>query len=406
MPSSELLAKYADVAIRIGVALEVGDRLLITSSVEAVELTRALVEQAYDAGASNVDVLWNDDAISRARFERGGQAASEVVSSASRFRLAALEAGDRFLYVSATDPDALAGIDPHLIATFQKTNSAALEPLKKVQGSLTRPWSVIAAPTDRWAKTVFPELTSDDAVEALWAAIFRACRVDQDDPVAAWRSHVADLNARSVHLTARGYSALRYEAPGTDLTLNLPGGALWKGGSAGSKFVPNLPTEEVFTAPHRLEGEGRVTATKPLSLFGNLIEDFSFEVSGGKIVEATAGRGQDVLDQLLATDDGSVRFGETAMVPMSSAVAAEGLIWNNTLYDENDGCHIAIGQAYSISVEGGTEMNPDEQLAAGLNASTTHVDFVVGSPQLNVFGVRDDGVEEPIITAGEWGFSV
>ncbi|NNF65708.1 MAG: aminopeptidase [Acidimicrobiia bacterium] len=406
MPSSESMAKYADVAIQIGIGLEEGDRLLITSCVEAVELTRILVEQAYDAGASNVDVLWNDDAISRARFERGGEAASEVVSSTSRFRLAALEAGDRFLYVSATDPDALAGIDPQLIATFQKTNSTALEPLQKAQGSLERPWSVIAAPTERWAKTVFPGLTPGVAIESLWGAIFRACRVDHDDPVAAWRTHVADLNARSAHLTSRGYSALRYEAPGTDLRLDLPDRAVWKGGSAGGSFVPNLPTEEVFTAPHRLQGEGRVTATKPLSLFGNLIEGFAFEVRGGKIVEATARRGQDVLDQLLATDDGSVRFGETAMVPMSSAVAAEDLIWNNTLYDENDGCHIAIGRAYPISVEGGTEMTPDEQLAAGLNASTTHVDFVVGSPKLNVFGVLDDGSEEPIITAGEWGFAV
>lgn len=404
MPSSELLAKYADVAIRIGIGLTPGDRLLINSSVDAVEFTRTLVEQAYEAGAVNVDVLWSDDAVSRARFERGSVAASEVVSSGSHAKLGALEAGDKMLYVYANDPDAMAGIDPALLATFQKVNTAALEPLYRAQGSLERAWSVVAAPNRAWAQSVFPDETPDDAVESLWSAIFRACRADQPDPVAAWRTHVADLNGRSTYLTGRGYVGLRYEAPGTDLRLGLPAGARWVGGSDNGPFVPNIPTEEVFAAPHRLVGEGHVTATKPLSLFGNLIEDFSFEVSKGRIVKGTAGSGQDVLDQLLATDEGSVRFGETAMVPMSSAVAAEGLIWNNTLYDENDGCHIAVGRAYPISVEGGTAMSPDELEAAGLNQSTTHVDFVVGSPELNVYGVLANGAEEPIITNGEWGF--
>lgn len=406
MPSSDLLAKYADVAIRIGIGLAPGDRLLINSSVDAVELTRILVEQAYEAGAVSVDVLWNDDAVSRARYERGPSAASEVVSSTSLARLSAFEAGDKMLYVYANNPDALAGVDPASIAAFQKVNTAALEPLYRAQGTLERAWSVVAAPNPAWARIVFPEEAPDAAVELLWSAIFRACRADQPDPVGAWQAHIADLNARSSYLTGRSYSGLRYEAPGTDLRLGLPDGARWVGGSDNGPFVPNIPTEEVFAAPHRLVGEGHVTATKPLSLFGNLIEDFSFEVSEGQIVKGTAGSGQDVLDQLLATDEGSVRFGETAMVPMSSAVAAEGLIWNNTLYDENDGCHIAVGRAYAISVDGGTAMSPDELEAAGLNQSTTHVDFVVGSPQLNVYGVLPTGAEEPIITNGEWGFEV
>lgn len=177
------------------------------------------------------------------------------------------------------------------------------------------------------------------------------------------------------------------------------------GGNGGSSFVPNLPTEEVFAAPHRLIGEGTVTASKPLSLFGHLVEGFSFEVSGGQIVDFKADRGRDVLAELVATDEGSVRFGEVAMVPMSSAVAAEGLIWNNTLYDENDGCHIAVGRSYPICIEGGTEMSPEQLEASGMNISSTHVDFVVGSPDLNVFGITQKGSEEPIILGGEWGFS-
>lgn len=405
MPSAEVLSKYADVAIHVGLGLKPADRLLINSSIDALEFTRILVDRAYGAGAVNVDVLWNDDGVSRARFEHGSEEAGEVVTSASLARLAALEAGDLMLYVSANDPDAMAGIDAGHVARFQQINAEALEPLYRAQGTLSRPWCIVAAPSAAWARTVFPDASEHDAVEQLWGAIIRACRADREDPVAEWRTHVADLNARSAYLTERGYIGLRYEAPGTDLQLGLPDGARWMGGSAGGTFVPNLPTEEVFAAPHRLHGEGVVTATKPLSLYGNLIDGFSFEVSAGRIVKATAERGQEVLDRLLATDDGSVRFGETAMVPVSSAVAAENLIWNNTLYDENDGCHIAIGRSYPISLEDGTSMSSDQLEAAGLNQSSNHVDFVVGSSELNVYGRLPDGSEEPIISAGEWGFT-
>jgi len=404
MPNSQLLSKYADIAIQVGIALEPGDRLLVQSSLDAAEFTRMIVERAYAAGASNVDVFWNDDAVSRARFEHGTEAASEAISSLSHARLAAHEAGDKRLVVFANDPNAMAGIDPARLADFQKVNTQAMEPVVRAMSSLQRAWSIVAAPTEAWAKLVFPDLAANEAIEAMWQAIFRACRADQDDPVAAWRSHVAELSARAAHLTSRGYTALRYEGPGTDLRLGLPSETRWAGGNSESDFVPNIPTEEVFCGPDRMVGEGTVTATKPLSLYGNLIDGFSFELSDGKIVSATAEKGQGVLDQLLATDDGSVRFGECAMVPMSSAVAAEGLIWNNTLYDENDGCHIAIGRAYPINIEGGTTMSPDELESAGLNQSTTHVDFVVGSPDLNVYGVRADGTEEPIISGGEWGF--
>ena len=405
MPSSDLLSKYAEVAVRVGVGLEPGQRLLIRSSVEVVEFTRHLVDAAYLAGASNVDVMWSDDHISRSRFEHGPPEAADVVTTGSRAAMAAFEAGDQFLYVSANDPDALAGIDPALVAGFQRTNQAAVEPLTRAQGSLQRQWSVVAAPNPAWATSVFGDADENEAIERLWSSIFRACRVDQDDPVAAWQAHVADLDARSRYLTSRAYTSLRYEGPGTDLTLGLPDETIWIGGNGGGSFVPNIPTEEVFCGPHRMKGDGVVTATKPLSLFGNLVEDFSFRVEDGRIVEASAAKGQGVLDQLLATDEGSVRFGECAMVPMSSAVAAERLVWNNTLYDENDGCHIAVGRAYPINIEGGPEKSVDELTEAGLNMSTTHVDFVVGSAELNVFGLTADGTEEPIISNGEWGFT-
>ena len=239
MPSSELLSRYAEVAVRVGVGLETGQRLLISSSVEVVELTRHLVEAAYRAGASNVDVMWGDDRISRARFEHGPTEAAEVVTTGTRAAMAAFEAGDQFLYVAANDPNALAGIDPARIAGFQRINQTVLEPLNRARGSLQRQWSVVGAPNPAWATSVFPDVAEAEAIELLWSAIFRACRIDQDDPVSAWHGHVADLNARSRHLTSRSYTSLRYRGPGTDLTLGLPDEPIWIGGSAGGSFVPN-----------------------------------------------------------------------------------------------------------------------------------------------------------------------
>ena len=408
MPADELLDKYADVAVRIGVGLQAGDRLLVRSSTEAVELTRRVVDKAYAAGAVNVDVLWSDDQVSRSRYATGTVEASQVVSTVNAAALQGFEMGDLFLTIVASDPDAMAGVDVGRISNFQRVNTEHVSPLVTAMSSLARNWSIVAAPTPAWASKVFPDVEADEAVELLWSAIFRATRMDADDPVAAWEEHLAGLEARKDALNAKGFTALQYRGPGTDLRLGLPDGARWEGGSVatpeGRPFLPNIPTEEVFTSPHRMVADGQVTASKPLSLFGNLVDGFSFEVRDGEVVSAHAERGQDVLDQLLATDEGSNRFGEAAMVPMSSAVASEALVWNNTLYDENDGCHIAIGRAYPICLEGADAMSPKEQVDAGLNMSSTHVDFVVGSPELDVVGITADGVEHPIITGGEWGF--
>jgi aminopeptidase len=276
-------------------------------------------------------------------------------------------------------------------------------------GALEIPWCVIGAPVPAWNSTVFPEDDPEEAAENMWSAIFRACRIDQEDPVQAWNDHLEDLNERREYLTSRRYSGLRYEGPGTDLTMGLPDQVKWEGGGGrtpgGKRFVPNLPTEEVFTSPHRLEAEGRIAAVKPLSYFGDLIDGFWFEVANGEVVASGADRGENVLNRILGTDEGSARFGEAAMVPQSGAVAAEHLVWNNALFDENDACHIALGQSYAMCVEGATAMDVDERVEAGLNQSSVHVDFVVGSPELSVYGVAADGEEEPIISGGEWAFS-
>ena len=410
MPSRELLRKYADVAIEVGLGVSQGDRVVIGSPIQLPEFTRLLVERAYENGALSVDVLWTDDSVRRARFSHGSEEAAGVVSGASHFRMRGFEANASYLRVLAEDPSALAGVDMSRVQAQQRVNGEFVKPHLDAMGALEIPWTIIAAPVPAWNKTVFPEAEELEAAEKMWEAIFRACRIHADDPVEEWRRHLQDLNDRRDYLTNRNFSQLRYEGPGTALTMGLTQHARWEGGgvetTTGRPFAPNIPTEEVFTSPHRFKTEGRVRATKPLSYFGDLIEDFSLEVSGGKVVGATADRGQEVLDRVLTTDDGSAYLGEAAMVPQSGAVAAEKLIWNNALYDENDACHIALGQSYPICFDGATKLTIEERLEVGLNQSSIHVDFVVGSPELSVYGVHEDGGEEPIIVNGEWGFSV
>lgn len=410
MPSEEMLTKYAEVAVRIGIGVEKGDRVLIHSPVQLPDFTALLVETAYDAGAVSVDVVWFDDRVSRARFSHGSEAAAGAVSGVTQFLMTGFEAGASSLRVHAVDPFALAGVDMARVQEYQRVNGEFAKPMSNALGALELPWSVISAPVPAWNQSVFPDDDPHEAEEKMWSAIFRACRIDRDDPVASWREHLQDLSARRDFLTKRRFRELRYEGPGTELVVGMTDRVRWEGGGVttpdGRPFAPNLPTEEVFTSPHRSKTEGRVQATKPLSYFGDLIEEFTLELEEGRVVSAEARRGQEVLDRILGTDDGASYFGEVAMVPQSGAVAAESLVWNNGLYDENDACHIALGQSYPVCYEGAGEMSADERLEAGLNQSNVHVDFVVGSPQVSVYGVNEDGSEEPIISKGEWGFSV
>ena len=409
MPSRHQLRTYAEVAVMVGLGLEPRDRVLMEIPVALSDFAHDLVDVAYQGGAEDVEVLWLDDELERSRFINGGDAAAETVSGRSRLLAHAFESGVSYLRVLAQDPAAMAGIDPDLVGRFTKVNSEVVFAARAGQFADEEPWTVIAAPVPDWTRSVFTDVDLEEATERLWSAILRACRIDQADPVAAWWTHLDDLVARRRHLTNRSYTALRYRGPGTDLEVGLIDNGIWQGGgamtSSGRRFCPNIPTEEVYTSPHRSKANGRIAATKPLSYFGSMITDFWFELNEGEVVESGAGSGSEVLDRILATDDGSSRFGETAMVPQSGAVAAESLIWNNMLYDENDACHIALGESFPTCIEGGADKSPDERAAAGLNKSAIHVDFVVGSPQVNVYGVTADGTEEPIITGGEWGFT-
>ena len=319
------------------------------------------------------------------------------------------EAGDAFLTVDGSNPDLLQGQDPELVSLTRKVASEQSQPLRNYITRMAVNWCVISAAVAPWAARVFPAVESDEErVARLWDAIFRMCRVDTDDPMAAWKDHIELLEGRRHYLNAKAYDALHYTATGTDLTLGLPLGHIWRGGidvsDAGTVFVPNMPTEEVFTMPHCRRTEGRLSSTKPLNYAGTVIENFTLRFEGGRIVEAHAERGEEILKSLLAIDDGAAHLGEVALVPHSSPISQFGRLFYNTLFDENASNHVALGQAYNVCLEEGATMAADDFSQAGGNTSVTHVDFMIGSQEMDIDGVLADGGREPVMRSGEWAF--
>lgn len=270
-------------------------------------------------------------------------------------------------------------------------------------------WTAAAAPSEAWANLVFPELPTDEAVDRLWDAVLATCRIDEPDPLAAWEYHLDQLDARKAFLNEQSLTAVRYEGPGTDLVVGLPQAHHWNHtgeGHNGRRTVANMPTEEVSTSPHRLQAEGVVRATKPLTYQGRIIDGFEFRFKDGAVVDAQAEKGQEDLERILDTDEGSRRLGEVALVPQSSLVSAQSLIWYETLFDENEASHVALGNGYPMGIRGGMGMSPEQLKDAGNNSSSIHVDVVVGSSELSIYGVKGDGSELALIENGEWAFNV
>jgi aminopeptidase len=408
------LALYGDLAVRVALNLQPGQRLLIIgplanggASLEAAPLVRRVTESAYKAGAQFVETLWGDEALQLARFNFAPRDSFDQFSSWFPEALAAhVHAGNAVLSIYANDPDLLKGQPPELVGAVQKAVSHAVRPFREHVSKNGANWSVIAAASARWAARVFPGVPADQQLDALWTAIAKLVRLDRPDPVAAWEEHLAALAARRDFLNERRYGALKYRGPGTDLSLGLAPGHLWVSGRStslgGIAFAPNLPTEEVFTMPHRDRVDGVVRSTKPLSYGGTLIEDFSMTFEGGRVVAATARQGEAVLRTLLDTDAGSARLGEVALVPQNSPVAQSGLLFYNTLFDENAASHVALGSAYKFTTAGGEEMSDEQFEQAGGNRSATHVDFMIGSGELDIDGVREDGTAEPLMRSGNW----
>ncbi|MCD0162216.1 aminopeptidase [Deinococcus sp. 6YEL10] len=403
----EKLRNYARLAVRVGVGVKPGQRLLVQAPVETAALARLVVREAYAAGASFVDVRWDDDDVQLARFELAPDGTFDQIS---RWRVDAeietAEAGGAVLAIRATNPNLLGSVDAERVATHQRTLAAYRRPYTAQVMTNRLNWNLISAPVSGWAELMFPDASAEQAVAQQWDAIFAATRADQPDAVALWEAHLGDLKRRRDLLTDKQYAALHFRGGGTDLTVGLADDHVWGGGAAdtpgGITFTANIPTEEVWTAPHRERVDGTVVSTKPLSYNGTLIDGIRIEFRDGRITKASADQGESALLKMIDTDEGSHRLGEVALVPHSSPISRSGLFFFNTLYDENAASHIAIGSAYRFNVRGGVDMPLEDFLAAGGNDSLTHVDWMIGSGEMDVDGVAKDGTREPVMRAGEF----
>jgi aminopeptidase len=410
----QTLQRYSELAVKVALNLQAGQRLLIIgplanggASLEAAPLVRHIAESAYRAGASLVETIWGDEALMLARFQSAPRNSfGEFSAWLPNALVAHVKAGHAVLSVYANDPDLLKGAAPELVGAVQQAVSHSVRPFRELISRNETNWAVIAAAGSGWAARVFPHLPGEQQIPHLWDVIGRLCRLDRSDPVAAWEAHLQGLAARSDYLNRKHYGALRYTGGGTNVTIGLPTGHLWVSGRSvtrsGIAFTANLPTEEVFTIPHKDRVDGIVTSTKPLSHGGTLIEGFSLQFANGRVVKVSAERGESVLRQLVETDDGAGRLGEVALVPHSSPISQSGLLFYNTLFDENAASHVALGSAYKFTLAGGDVMDDDDFERAGGNRSAVHVDFMIGSGDLDVDGVLSDGSTEPLMRRGEW----
>lgn len=401
------LRAYADVTVKVGLNLRAGQHLLIRAPIESAPLVRAVARSAYENGACLVEALWSDPELLVARFAHAP--AGSFAEHTSWWVDAGLEYvknGGALLSIAGADPDLLKDADPGDIQVWRAAESVAYAPFaRQISGDAIN-WTIVAYPAQAWAEKVYPDLTAEDAQARLWSAIRSIVRLDQPDPVATWEAHVRRLEARTAFLNERAYDALHFRGSGTDLRIGLPYRHSWEGGATKAKIgivnVPNMPTEEVFTAPHRGRADGTVTATMPLSNSGRLIEDFSLTFKDGRVVDLKAGKNEAVLRSIVEMDEGSARLGEVALVPNSSPIAQTGTLFYNTLFDENAASHIALGRAYRTCIEDCGDIEDEDFNAVGGNTSHMHVDFMIGSAEVDVDGIDGDGNAEPLMRAGEW----
>ena len=403
------LDRLAEVAVRTGVNLGEGQELVITAPIEALPLVRRIVVHAYKAGASLVTPIFSDGEITKARYENGADASFDKAPAWLFEGMgAAFKSGATRMAMTGDDPMLLAEMDPAKVARVGKATSIAAKPAMNPIVGFEVNWNIVAYPTAGWAAKVFPDLEVEEAQAKLMDAIYDASRIGGDDPVQNWADHTLELKKRVKWLNDQKFDALQYTGPGTDLRLGLAEGHIWKGGASpalnGIICQPNIPTEEVFTCPHAYKVDGTVSATKPLAHQGSVIEDIAVRFEAGKIVEATASKGQDVLRALLKTDDGASRIGEVALVPHSSPISQSGVLFYNTLFDENASCHIALGQCYADTIAGGSELSPEELQQKGGNQSLIHVDWMMGSDAVDIDGITLTGDVVPVMRGGEWAF--
>jgi aminopeptidase len=402
------LDRLAEIAVRVGLGgFQPGQELLMTAPLEALPLARRITAHAYRAGASLVTTLLSDDQAALLRYRLAPEDSFDTAAGWLYDGMAAaFRAGAARLAIVGEDPNLLSGEDPSKVARANHARSIAYRPALELITDTAINWTIVAAATPAWAQAVFPDLSEAEAMAALWDAIFTTSRVDADDPIAAWAAHNATLMARRRLLNQKRYAALRFRGPGTDLRVGLADQHEWMGGLStarnGITGNPNIPTEEVFTTPHCRHVEGTVASTKPLSHQGTLIQDIAVRFEAGTIVQASARTGQDVLQRMISADEGARRLGEVALVPASSPIARSGLLFLNTLFDENAACHIAVGQSYSRCFTDRGKVGAEALAARGANRSLIHVDWMIGSPLVDVDGITADGQPEPLMRNGEF----
>ena len=401
------LDRLAAVAIRTGLGLREGQDLIITGSAEALPLVRRIAAEAYRAGAGLVTPVLTDEAVTLARYREAPDLAFDRAPDwLYQGMAAAYGANTARLHIAADNPMALSAEDPAKVSRAARANARAAKPAMERITRFETNWTIVAYPGRAWAQAVFPDLGADAAQKRLADAIFAASRIDRPDPVSAWAAHNADLARRRGWMTAQGFAALRFRSEGTDLTVGLSEGHEWKGGASearnGITCNPNIPTEEVFTTPHASRVDGRVRATRPLAHQGSLIEGIEVTFEAGKITEARAAKGEAVFRELIDTDDGASRLGEVALVPAASPISESGLLFLNTLFDENAACHIALGQCYSDCLKDGGKLSKAEVVARGGNQSLIHVDWMIGGPDTDIDGIAADGGVTPVFRGGNW----
>jgi aminopeptidase len=403
----EKLDLLAKVAVEVGLGLQRGQELLMTAPIDGLPLARKITEHAYRAGAALVTTLFTDDEATLLRYRF---APDESFDHAAKWLYdgmgAAFKSGSARLAIAGGNPGLLSKEDPEKVGRANRAVSQVYRPALELITRHAINWTIVASATPPWAAALFPGETPEAALEKLWNLIFSTTRVDREDPVSDWRAHDATLQKRAALLNGKRYAALQYRGPGTDFKLGLADDHWWLGGGTtagnGIYCIPNMPTEEVFTTPHKDRADGAVTATKPLSYQGTMIEGIRVRFEKGRIVEAHATKGEEVLKKLIETDDGAGRLGEVALVPHSSPIASSGQVFLHTLFDENAASHIALGQAYSSCLREGDKLKPEELAARGANTSLIHVDWMIGSEKLDIDGITAQGTPEPLMRQGEW----
>jgi aminopeptidase len=403
----ENLDLLAEVAVKVGLGLKSGQELLMTAPIDGLALARRITEHAYRAGATLVTTLFSDDETTLMRYH---YAPDESFDRAANWlydgMAAAFKGGTARLAIAGGNPGLLSNEDPAKVGRANRAMSQAYRPALELITRHEINWTIVPSATPPWAQALFPNDRPDLALAKLWEMIFETTRINLEDPVGAWRTHDAALQKRAAILNEKRFAALQYRGPGTEFRLGLADDHVWLGGGMtavnGNYCIPNMPTEEVFTTPHKDRAEGTVTATKPLSFQGTMIEGIRVRFEKGRIVEAHATKGEEVLTKLIDTDEGARRLGEVALVPHSSPIAHSGQVFLHTLFDENAASHIALGQAYSSCVRDGEKLTPEELAAKGANDSLIHVDWMIGSGELDIDGITAAGAAEPLMRRGEW----